>query len=448
MFLSNTDLKSVRILAIEAVKRIEQDKGYTDLVLDSVIKRYSLSGRDAAFLNEIVRGTIRWKKKLDWIVNQKFIGKIKKIPLTVRWILWLGIYQILFTNIPPHAAVNESVNLTRQKQYMRWVGVVNAILRNLLRNPDSVKYPNPEKYPVQHISITQSHPEWLVKSWINQLGVTETLQLCQINNQPATVTVRVNTNKIQCYEMEKEFENSAIAFKSVHLSGYYHIVENKPEILAEFLQNGLLSIQDESAGLPVRWLDVYPGNVILDLCGAPGSKAAALAECSKDSGIILCGDIRPARAGLIRNTIKRLELKAMYTVLADAEYFPAELADIVILDAPCSGLGTMQRKPDIRWQRKESDVKRLTYIQKRLLKAAAKHVRAGGQLIYSTCTVTREENEEIVNDFLSHDTGFSQAKDRGEIPEDFFTKDNFVRSWPHKHGIDGSFAAKLIREKE
>ncbi|MDZ7722445.1 MAG: 16S rRNA (cytosine(967)-C(5))-methyltransferase RsmB [candidate division KSB1 bacterium] len=417
-----------------------------DPVLDSIMKQNPLSGQDNAFLNEIVRGTIRWKNRLDWIVKQRFKGKSADMPLTVRWILWLGIYQVLFTHTPPFAAVNESVNLVKQKKYMRWTGVVNGLLRNLIRHPDAVRYPNPDKDPVAYLSITQSHPEWLVKKWIKELGYQETQQLCQANNQPAGVTLRVNPRIISEKALIERLHQKGIQLKSTGLSGYYHVIDNQPKVLNKFLHAGMLSIQDMSAGLPVRLIDVVPGDVILDVCGAPGGKSAALAERWDEQCQIVSGDISPGRSKLIESTLKRLNLQHVYPVTAAAQQFPALNVDTVLLDAPCSGLGVLQRKADIRWQRKPTDIYDLSLLQKDLINAAASHVKPGGQLVYSTCTVLREENEDIVHAFLTNHPEFT-LKPATNIPDDCITQAGFVRTWPHKHAIDGSFAAKFIRKE-
>lgn len=438
-------LLSTRELAVEAIKRVEWDKAYTGLVLDTLINRNKLDSRDAAFLNEIVRGTIRWKNRLDWIADQLFKGESSDMPHTVRWILWLAIYQISFTQIPPFAIVNESVNLTKRKKYERWLGVVNGLLRNYLRHPDSIHYPDRKKEPVHYLAVTQSHPEWLVRKWIDQIGFEETEQLCQANNRAGSVTIRINEPLYSCENALSYLTEHGIKFEPMHLSGYFRIVDNNPVILTKYLNSGLFSIQDESAGLPVRWIDYSPGDRILDLCGAPGGKSVAMAEQSGDQCLILSGDIKPARTGLIQETKNRLHLKSVYPVIADAEFFPAVSADIVLLDAPCSGLGVLQKKPDIRWHRTPKDIKELCDLQKRLLNAAASYVKPGGYLIYSTCTVTREENEEIIFQFNSQHPEFVQQSDVGAIPACFLTNEGFLRSWPHRHGIDGSFAAKFCR---
>ena len=436
---------TARWLAHQALQRIEADGAFTDIVLSHLLEHSELGERDRAFVNELVRGTIRWKKRLDWIVNQLFTGKAEQMPATVRRILWAGLYQLEYMRTPVFAAVNESVNLARKLKLHRWTGVINGVLRNFTRNAALVTFPDRETNQVAWLSVTESHPEWLVKRWIEQFGLETAEALCRANNQAADLSVRVNRLKMAPEEFQALLDAERVEYETSLVDGFWNIRKIDYQFRQRLFNDGLITIQDASAGLPPLLADPRPGQILFDLCAAPGGKSAFAAEMMQNQGVVLSGDKSRARTGLVRQTARRLELGTVFPVVADALHFPARGADIVLLDAPCSGLGVLRKKPDMRWRKKEQDILSLVNLQKTMIRQAAKMVRTGGCLVYSTCTLDPAENEAVIDDFLRDHENFEVDVNHGAVPDQFVTPEGFIRTWPHRHHMDGSFAVKLIK---
>jgi len=445
--ISTKSIKSVRHLAYLALSRIEGDFAYSDIILANIFEQQFLNEKDRAFINELVRGTIRWKKNLDWILLQ-LLKEPEKVPVQVKWILWLGLYQIIFmSKTPDFAAVNESVELVKRLKYMKWVRLVNGVLRTYLRNPQQIKYPDPKREPGKYLSVVKSHPEWLIERWIYQFGFEQTVKLCDAFNKPPVITVRPNILKISIAEFEEILNENLFIFKRSKVKDYYRLDKINPEKYHQLLQDGIITVQDESAGL-VSLLAVPKQNqIVCDLCSAPGGKSVHLAELARDRITIISGDVNFSRIKLVKNAKKRLELVSIKPIVADAHNFPVNAVDLVILDAPCSGLGVLSNKPDLRWQRKQDSIKQLVKLQKELLKKAAQLVKNKGHLVYSTCTIDNEENEGVILNFIEQNPSFTISEpETTVIPKEFITKDKAIRTWPHIHNMDGSFAVKLQKK--
>jgi 16S rRNA (cytosine967-C5)-methyltransferase len=437
---------SARLLAYQALERIEGDNAYADIVLSHLLERSQLSIRDRAFVSELVRGTVRWKKRLDWIVDQLFSGKADKLPANVRWLLWAGLYQLEYMRTPVFAAVNESVNIARSLKMHRWTGVINGMLRNFARNASDLTFPDPESDPVAWLAVTESYPEWLVKRLIDQIGLEHAIDFCRANNVAPDLTVRPNRSRITLEKLSLNLESSAVKFQLSKVPGFITIPKIEFDYREKLLRDGLMTIQDASAGLPLLLAQPQPGQIIFDLCAAPGGKSMLAADMIGDQGIIISGDKNTARAGLVRQAANRLAQDSVNPVVADALNFPAKQADLVLLDAPCSGLGVMRKKPDLRWKKSESDIAELQALQAKMIRSAGELVKVGGSLVYSTCTIDHDENETIIADFLKEFDNFEIENAGGSnVNDDFITDHGFVRTWPHVHDMDGSFAAKLIK---
>jgi len=289
--ISTKSIKSVRHLAYLALSRIEGDFAYSDIILANIFEQQFLNEKDRAFINELVRGTIRWKKNLDWILLQ-LLKEPEKVPVQVKWILWLGLYQIIFmSKTPDFAAVNESVELVKRLKYMKWVRLVNGVLRTYLRNPQQIKYPDPKREPGKYLSVVKSHPEWLIERWIYQFGFEQTVKLCDAFNKPPVITVRPNILKISIAEFEEILNENLFIFKRSKVKDYYRLDKINPEKYHQLLQDGIITVQDESAGL-VSLLAVPKQNqIVCDLCSAPGGKSVHLAELARDRITIISGDV-------------------------------------------------------------------------------------------------------------------------------------------------------------
>lgn len=434
---------SPRALALEAIARIENDAAYTDIVLSQLLESHSLEQKDRALFNQLVRGIIRMKLHLDWMANQ-FL-KNPDVPMEFRWILWLGFYQLKFLDkIPRFAAVNECVDLAKKELGPKWASVTNAVLRNYLRNPQKVKYPSLEKEVVQAISILTSHPQWLVKRFVEQMNSDEAFRFCTHNNQTPGVSVRVSP------ELKNDFriylESKQLDFQESKIPNYFKLTRFTDNVKSEWLGKGLISVQDESAALVGHLVDPQPGELICDVCAAPGGKSLHMAELGRGKATILSGDINYGRVQLVGNDVKRTRRKSVNLIVADAANFPAKQADKVLLDAPCSGLGVLSKKPDLRWQRVSKDIKDLVLLQTKLLNRANDLVKTGGYVIYSTCTILKEENEKIVDSFLKQNRNFKLVEiPTNEILKDFIVEKYYIRTWPHLHDMDGSFAVKMLK---
>jgi 16S rRNA (cytosine967-C5)-methyltransferase len=436
--------RNVRELALFAIDRIESDAAFTDIVISQLLGKNILNPKDRALLNQIVRGVIRMKLHLNWIVNQ-FL-KNPKVPENFRWLMWIAIYQIKFLDkIPDFAAVNESVNLSKKHVGFKWAKVANGVLRNYLRTFNQLKFPSIEENPVEGISVRTSHPRWMVKQWITQFGAEETLQLCTQNNKPPGITVRINKHLVSFLEFEKSLQESGIEFEPLLLDSYYRISNFPNEIKKDWLNTGKISVQDQSAGLVGYLLDPQEGELILDVCAAPGGKSIHAAELSENKATIFASDVSIARAQLIKKDVKRTNNKSVKVAVCNAEHLSIKQADKVLLDAPCSGLGVLQKKPDIRWRRKPDDIKKLTNIQKNLLKNISDKLKVGGALIYSTCTILCEENENVVENFLRDNQNFKLESIKNKVLDPYVGNESYILTFPHKHNMDGSFAAKLVR---
>jgi len=439
-------LPHIRSLALLAINRVEDDHAYTDLVLNSIFNDFDLHEQDRAFLSELVRGTIRWKKRLDWIVTQ-LLPAPDKTPVVVKRILWTGLYQIIYmSRTPDFAAVNESVELARHMVHEKWSKVVNGVLRTFLRTRDKIKYPDANNDPVKYLAVTQSFPEWMVQRWLQQFGFAETSALCAALNERPVLSVRVNELRTGFADVEQEFSKSQVAFEHGKINGFYRLYDSQSSLVRDLLDSGWITVQDESAGLVARLAAPVENRVVFDLCAAPGGKSMHLAELAHDRALILSGDVNHTRVQLIAAAVRRLGITTIHPLVADAASFPAIAADVVVLDAPCSGMGVLHKKPDMRWQRSDQDITELTTLQFRLLNVAAGYVKKNGFLIYSTCTIDKDENENLVQRFLHDNPQFTFCSpDPSRIPVEFIVDDKYIRTWPHRHKMDGSFAVKLQR---
>lgn len=437
---------SARFLAWSALERIERDAAYSDIVLSHLYDQSELSIRDRAFVSELVRGTLRWKKRLDWVVDQLFSGKAQQLPAPVRWLLWLGLYQLEYMRTPEFAAVNESVKVARRLKLHRWTGVINGILRNFVRNHTRLRFPDVKNEPVAWLAVTESHPEWLVQRWIEQFGFENATALCRANNRAPDLSVRPNRLRWTEEQFVTQLHAHKVQFCRAEIPGFYRIQKIDFSYRERLLRDGLITIQDASAGLAVLLASPKSGQLIVDLCAAPGGKSMFAAELINNQGLVISGDKNSSRAGLIQKAAARLQHGSIHAVVADAQHFPAKQADVVLLDAPCSGLGVLRKKPDLRWRKNESDIFHLQKLQAEMIRQAGLLVKAGGSLVYSTCSIDRDENEIPVIEFLKNNENFEiQNPDEQTISPEFVTNDGFVRTWPHKHHMDGSFAAKLIK---
>lgn len=440
--------QGVRGYAIKILNRVDRTDAYLDKLLEIELKNSNLSGADKALLFEIVHGVTRWMARIDWILNGFYKGQFSKAVPNIKNALRVALYQILFLDkIPDYAAVNEAVEFVKKLQGQKYADLTNAVLRNIIRSKDAIRYPNPEEDIVAYLSAYYSHPSWMVKRWVARFGKENTEKLLTANNNKPNHTLRVNnlvTNK-------EEFKKLLDVVNLRYTESKYLIQFIKLNILTnitdwEYFAKGYFTIQDESTGLPVTLLDVKPGLRVLDLCAAPGGKTAFIADLMNNTGEIVALDRFESRLKILEKNLNRLEVKNVKTITIDAmEFEDADGFDRVLVDAPCSGLGTLTKKPDLKWKKDLGDIRKIVNIQYDLLRKGASLVKPGGLLVYSTCTIEPEENENLVKEFLSESPGFELVKPSSAIAEELVSEEGFVQTYPHIHGIDGSFAVSLLR---
>lgn len=434
-------LPAARDVALAALNSIEKEQAYSGLVLQAEAKKHSLPPREEALVWRLVYGVTTYRLSLDYILNQFCRREVSSLSLTLRNILRLACYQIVYLDrIPDFAAVNEAVNAARKTAGKAMAGFVNGVLRNVIRNRE-VLFKNLDLDSAEGISLFYSHPRWLVERWVKTWGPEYTARLCAANNEPAPLTIRVNTMKIS-----REDYLAAAAEKGLQpIRGKYHphalvFPLETPFSLLPGYHKGWFTVQGQASMLPAALLDLEQGQQVLDMCSAPGGKATQIAAAIAP-GLVTAWDLHESRVRLVRAHAVRLGLHNLKVVQADATQmggsgkFPR-----ILLDAPCSGLGVLRKKPEIKWTRSQKDIQSLAALQLRMLQVGCELLESGGILIYSTCTLTDEENQGVIRSILE------QRQDMKLVALDhpgLESKGGVITTFPHLHGLDGFFIAKL-----
>ena len=439
-----------RRIAVEILNRIEENGAYAEPLLDAALSGAELANpADRGLLTELVYGTLRMRGRLDWIIGQLYRGRCAALETTVRNILRTGLYQLLFTDrIPPFAAVNEAVGLARDLAPAA-SGLVNAILRSSLRKGEAIAWPDMAKNPEKAIAVLHSHPPWLVRRLLASYGVEETIAICRTNNTIPPLALRVNSLKASRERAIAVLAQEGITAEETVFSPDGIILTSPAAALRKSAcyREGLIRIQDEASQLISRLVAPESGERLLDLCAGSGGKTLHLAALMGNGGSITAVDLQSERLRMLREEAERLGVMIVETRRGDAavpiESF-RETFDRVLLDAPCSGLGTLRRNPEIRWRIAPADLNRCMELQNLLLASAAEYVRPGGRLVYSVCTVTPEENEMVIGKFLKNRSDFILISPSA-LPPALVDAKGFFRSAPHLHGTDGFFGAVLVR---
>ena len=437
-----------RGLAVKILNRIDKTDAYLDKLIDSELRNSSLSPQDKALLYELVHGVIRWMIRLDWVLTGFYKGQYAKSISDIKNALRVAVYQILFLDrIPEYAIVNDAVEYIKKLQGQKAANLTNAVLRNIIRSKDKINYAKPGDDPVYYLSNYYSHPVWMVKRWVRRYGKEFTEKLVIANNERPSLTIRVNNIKSNPYELKELLQKVDIDFDDTkYLPGYLKLKSMTNVADWEYFKKGYFTIQDESTGLPCYLLEPKEENRVLDMCSAPGGKTALLADLMNNKGEIVALDKYESRLNILRKNLERLNIENVKTIAVDAlDFEDEELFDRVLVDAPCSGLGTLKKKPDIKWKREIKDIRNLNPLQIDLLRKAAELVKPGGFIVYSTCTIEPEENFEIIQTFLDENLDFELVDARTVFPGELVGKSGCVETFPHLHKMDGSFAAKLKR---
>ncbi|NPV05868.1 MAG: 16S rRNA (cytosine(967)-C(5))-methyltransferase RsmB [Syntrophaceae bacterium] len=443
-----------RALAVCILARVDDEKAFAEPLLDSVLAAgHPADEADRGLLTFLVYGALRMRGFLDFLIDRSYHGEPAKLEPVVRNVLRVALYQIRFAErIPAYAAVNEAVATAKRLAPGR-DKLVNAILRNALRGCTDVELPDRGADPAGHISIAHSHPRWLVERWIAGFGAEETEALCRADNEIPPLALRVNTLRISRDEMLARLACAGLEARAAAWSPDGIILAKPPAAprgMTEIAE-GLLFIQDEASQLVSRLLAPRRGERVLDLCAGTGGKTTHLAALMEDGGEIVAADIQQAKLAALESTVRRWGISIVRTALADATD-PAGTAalgsfDRVLVDAPCSGLGTLRRNPEIRWHLTEQRLAGFASLQGRILANAAACVRPGGVLLYSTCSVMAEENDGVVTAFLQTHRDFSPVRPAADFPAGAVDETGAFRTFPHRQGTDGFFGALLIRRR-
>lgn len=447
--------KGAREIALEILYSVETKESYSNLELNFILEKYNPPREERGLVTELVYGVLRRRNTLDWIIQQFAERSMDKMTSWTKNILRLSVYQLLFLErIPVSAVCNEGVELAKKKGHLGVSKFVNGVLRNIARNLDKLPWPE-ENDLINYISVKYSHPYWMIEKWLQRLGKEETIRLCEANNQSPSLTIRANTLKISPGKLIEflnaegiKCELSSLIVEGIRLQGASSLKK-----LAAY-QAGLFQVQDESSMLVAYALDPQPGEVILDVCSAPGGKATHLAQLMKNKGKIIANDFYDHKVKLVKDSAERLGIEIIETRVGDARnignLFRGKM-DRVLVDAPCSGLGVLRRKPDARWRKSPEDIAELNELQMAILESASQCVKPGGVLVYSTCSIEPEENIEIINTFLENNKDFALGNLLNFLPEDVkpqrLEQSGCLQIYPHDYQTDGFFLSRLERKR-
>ncbi|MGE7601851.1 16S rRNA (cytosine(967)-C(5))-methyltransferase RsmB [Peribacillus sp. NPDC097675] len=443
--------KGVRDIALDILESVEKNQSYSNLLLNNLIKKHQLSAVDSGLLTEISYGTIQRKMTLDYYL-QPYIKNPKKTQSWVINLLRLSVYQMVYLDkVPDHAIIFEAVEISKKRGHKGTQSMVNGVLRNIQRN--GVASFDGIKDERERLSIEVSHPSWLINRWVEQYGFEKTKEMCEINLTAPLQTGRVNLKQITRNELisiltEEGYDVEASEFIPESIISYRGNLAH-----SESYKLGYLSIQDESSMLVAHALGAHDNDSVLDCCAAPGGKSMHIAE-GLTTGQVYALDLHEHKVKLIREQAERLKLRNnIKTLVLDSrnvqEHFNKEGFDRILIDAPCSGLGVMRRKPDVKYTKTNNDIMKLSNIQKQLLEAAAPLLKQGGQLVYSTCTVDKEENDNVAAAFLEKHPEFEMdATLSDRMPESVqaFVEGHTLQVFPQYFSSDGFFIASFRKK--
>src|SRR5919199_4179327 len=472
-------MQNPRELAFLALRDVYRRGAFADIALDRVLRNTQLTSADRGLVTELVYGTVRRQRTLDALIDQLGKKKAHQQPPELRTILHIGLYQLRYQErIPASAAVNTTVELAKENGFKGLAGVVNGLLRQYERlatastlsksaiapEPQNPKSHDPLQLPtepVERLGVWHSFPDWIIQMWLEQLGLEETEQLCAWLNQTPTIDLRVNPLRVSIDEVEAAMQAAGVDVRRVpQLPQALRVIGGAGNIqqLPGFSE-GWWTVQDSSAQLVSHLLNPQADEVVIDACAAPGGKTTHIAELMGDQGRIWACDARASRLKRLKENAERLQLQSIqictgdsrhlsqFTNAADSEALQ-QAADRVLLDAPCSGLGTLHRRPDIRWRVTPTTVQNLSVLQGELLEQAASWVKPEGVLVYATCTLHPQENEGVIQPFLERHCQWQIEPPSSDSPfSAFSTPQGWIKVWPHRYQMDGFFMVRLVHRQ-
>ncbi len=445
-----------RLAAYEVLRAV--NSGRSDLPDALAHVRVRLSDeRDRALAGEIAAGTLRWQGSFDAIVGAFAKRPVSKLDAEVLDILRMTAFQLLHLDrIPASAAVNDAVALTGKAGKKSASGLVNAVLRRISRERGHLPLPpRPEKVAAiflrDYLATTLSHPEWLVAKWLDRYGFEATEKWALFDNEPAPLTLRANTLRLSRDDLSERLKSFGVDTEPTRFAPDGLTVRTGNPLLTPLAGDGLFMVQDESSQLVAELMRVAPGERILDACAAPGGKTLSMAAAMHNRGLIVATDLRGRRVDLLKRTVDAFGATCVRVTRADvAAVLPFAAAfDGLLLDAPCSGLGTLRRDPEIRWRRSQVDLERLAALQTTMLDRVADAVVPGGRIVYATCSSEPEENEDVISRFLARREDFALVPER--IPSRlswFATPAGHFRTLPFRDSLEAFFGAILVKTKD
>ena len=441
----------VRQLALRVLRRVETAADFADQLITALALAQGLTPQGRAFLRELTYGVLRWRNRLDWMLQQCSDHLLESLTPAVRNLLRLGAYQLCFMDhLPPYAAVSETVQVAKQVGHAGVVAYVNAVLRALERQRGAMSLPEASTDLLAYLTITQSHPRWVVERWLAHYGPQRTVAMCQANNIRPPLTVRVNRRRATRERLLDslttdgcEAEPCSFAPDGVCIRSHAALDQ------LQSYRDGWFTVQDEAAILCGYLLTPQPGEQVLDACAAPGGKATHAAELMADRGDIVCLDHSPQRLNLVAQNARRLGLQCLRGVGGKAERIEFKRTfDRILADAPCSGLGVMRRHPDAKWRKGPELIGMMARQQAAILAHLSQFVKPDGLLLYITCSTEAEENQHIVKEFLASHPGYELETVARNLPDAarvFAQPEGWLQTWPGPEGLDGFFGACLRR---
>jgi 16S rRNA (cytosine967-C5)-methyltransferase len=438
---------NARSKIIEILSKVEIKQAYTDKLLEKDLIEFE--DNDRRFITEVVNGVLRWRLRLDWYLNQLYLGQYEDLITDVKNNLRASIYQLIYLDkIPPYAVLYEAVEIAKSKFNQKTANLVNAILRNFLRQYKKFEFLETQLEILDKLAFRYSHPKWLIQRWIEYFGVDEVRLLCEANNSRPRLSVRINQHLAQEDILFKKLNENQIKYEIHSDFPNFIWIDNFQEFRKlDVINQGWVSVQDVSTGIPVVLLDPQPGELILDMCAAPGGKSGFIADKMAGQGKLFALDRHASRLHLLVQNMERLKYTNYYALTADALVPPIrQQFDKIIIDAPCSGFGVLRKRVDLKWKRTEQDIKNMKNLQLNLLETAANLLREGGEIVYCTCTIEPEENELNINQFLEKHSEFEPVDLREKLPSPYIADFYYIKTFPHKHQMDGSFAVVLQKK--
>lgn len=437
-----TDGINIRELVLEVLLAVTKEEAYSHIALSAVLDKYQyLTKQERSFITRVSEGTLENMIELDYILNQFSKTKVNKMKPVIRCILRMGVYQLKYMDsVPASAACNEAVKLAERKGFRNLKGFVNGVLRNISRNLDEITYPDEKKQPLQSMSVKYSIPEWMLEQWSRDYGREKAESIAKAFREKKGTAIRTNMTKITPKALRESLEKEGITVTPVVLSDYpdfdYAMYISGYDYLAALPQftEGLFTVQDVSSMLVTHVAAPKPGDYVIDVCGAPGGKSLHAAELMQGKGMVETRDLTEYKVGLIEENIERCGMNNIRARQMDARILEEDSvgkADLVIADLPCSGLGVLRKKTDIRYRMTEEMEKSLVELQREILPVVCQYVKHGGTLLYSTCTIDRMENEENTKWFLEQHPEFELVMER--------------QIFPDEDGMDGFYMAKFVR---